>query len=205
MQASTQPRAACSTLAACRVRETSGNAVDARRSHKEHVFRKTPPQTNQCGDFFAPLVQFTGSHLPLCKQGSAHVQRTSARRRWAATHGVGQQRTWHVCRFVCPGVRIRSVFEEGLLRVANPNGRRTVSRGESGPVVPLFTSAASAVSSHAGGGNAPRKLFPKTVEFGGGGLVWFGSWLAPEAGSHGQCVLPSPARLAVWSHSPPDC
>ena len=27
----------------------------------------------------------------------------------------------------------------------------------------------------------------------GGG--WVGSWLAPEAGSHGQCVLPSLARL----------
>ena len=39
------------------------------------------------------------------------------------------------------------------------------------------------------------------------GLGWVGSWLAPVAGSHGQCVLPSPARLgptpAVWSHSPP--
>ena len=39
-----------------------------------------------------------------------------------------------------------------------------------------------------------------------GGLGWVGSWLAPEAGSHGQRVLPSPAQLgptpAVWSHSP---
>ena len=41
------------------------------------------------------------------------------------------------------------------------------------------------------------------------GLGWVGSWLASEAGSssHGQCVLPSLARLgptpAVWSHSPP--
>ena len=42
-----------------------------------------------------------------------------------------------------------------------------------------------------------------------GGLGWVGSWLALEPGSHGQCVLPSLARLgptpAVWSHSPPDC
>ena len=40
----------------------------------------------------------------------------------------------------------------------------------------------------------------------GVGLGWVGLWLAPEAGSHGQHGLPSPARLgptpAVWSHSP---
>ena len=57
--------------------------------------------------------------------------------------------------------------------MANSNSQGGVfSRGESGPVVPLFTSAASAASrpSHAGAGNAPHKLFPKT-EFGEGGGV----------------------------------
>ena len=31
--------------------------------------------------------------------------------------------------------------------------------------------------------------------FRGRGLGWVGSWLAPEVGPHGRCVLPSPARL----------
>ena len=42
-----------------------------------------------------------------------------------------------------------------------------------------------------------------------GGLGWVGSWLALQAGSHGQCVLPSPSTTgsnpAVCSHSPLDC
>ena len=42
---------------------------------------------------------------------------------------------------------------------------------ESGTVVPLLTGAASAPQrpSHAGAGNAPHKVIPRTVKFGGGG------------------------------------
>ena len=36
---------------------------------------------------------------------------------------------------------------------------------------------------------------------GGGGLVWFGSRLAPKVVTHGQCARTSPARLGT----PPGC
>ena len=75
-----------------------------------------------------------------------------------------------VHRLILPGVRTGLQEETVCTAGPQPVGNVLLA-GESGPVVPLLTSAAAAAAprrpSHAGAGNATQKVFPTAVKFGG--------------------------------------